>query len=54
MAKMLPASRTPRRLAMVMTATTTTAMSTCQGPRLGMAATICSEAEEMDTATVST
>ena len=52
MAKMLPLSRTPRRLMSVMKAITLTAMTTRKGTRPGKAETIWATPEETDTATV--
>ncbi len=49
---MLPASRRPRRLASVMSASDPTPMSTRTSPRAGNADTICSTADEVETAAV--
>ncbi len=52
MAKIVPLSRTPRRLTSVMKPITLTAMATRKGTRPGKAETIWATPEEMDTATV--
>ena len=51
---MLPASRRPRRLPTVMRPIAPTPMTTRQSSRAGNAEVICSTADEVDTATVST
>ena len=51
---MLPASRRPRRLAAAIRPMATTPMSTRSGNSTGNADTICSTADEVDTATVMT
>ena len=51
---MLPASRRPRRLPIVMRPIAPTPMSTRSSNRTGNAETICSTADEVDTATVMT
>ncbi len=53
-AKMLPDSRRPRRLPSVMSAIAATPISTRSPSRPGIAETICSTAEDVDTATVIT
>ena len=54
MAKMLPASRSPRRLPIVINPMALTPMITLQSMSTGTADVICSTADEVDTATVST
>src|SRR6476659_4414499 len=51
-AKMLPASRTPRRLAIVMSPSAETPIRTRTSPRAGNADTICSTADDVETAAV--
>ena len=51
---MLPASRRPRRLPMVIRPIAPTPMNTLQSRSDGKAETICSTADEVDTATVRT
>ena len=51
-AKMLPASRRPRRLAIVISAIAPTPMPTAKGASAGTAEVICSTADEVETATV--
>ena len=50
---MLPASRMPRRLPSVISPMAMTPIGTAHGCRSGTADTICSTADEVDTATVS-
>ena len=49
---MLPASRSPRRLAIVINAIADTPMPTATGASDGSAETICSTADDVETATV--
>ena len=49
---MLPASRRPRRLARVIRPSALTPMSTRESARAGNADTICSTADDVDTAAV--
>src|SRR4051794_363702 len=51
-AKMLPASRTPRRLAIVISRIALTPIPTRTEPRPGRAETICSTADDVDPAAV--
>ena len=52
MAKMLPASRRPRRLPSVIRPMAVTPITTFQSYRAGTAEAICSTADDVDTATV--